>query len=460
MRAFVRGLVAFPLLALAACTQSVSDEPEGDEVATESTAEALAVTSTPGKAAWTKVWRWASYRNPTLATDVATDETGAAFVTRTRQGDNLYGEWADVTRYTTTGAMSYRITLDGYTTIIPDSLQVAARGGRLVTTVDRGSSSMVTVFDAGSGNLIRHLPLGSSTTTGTTGRVFIKDVAVHDDGGFVVLARVVGDIDWGTGLLSDPDPNTTDMVVARFDDAGNLITARRFDATYAQFVSLDGNGAIYVGSKGHLTAPTTQTNWGVSKLTRSLLISDSFFLEGDATITAMDVSRGGRITFGGSFAGGLRVGPDITLQESNAGSEPRDSYAVKLDTNLDAAYAIPFGSSAGSHVRGIGMDSYGQVVLAMDFSRDLTFDGTTYTASGDDTQMAMVKLHAVGLSARWTKIYGATGATPNYVRPTALAITDTDRILVTGEFRTDVDFGRGTIDGSSAGTAFLARFYQ
>src|SRR5687768_10358481 len=104
-------LVVLPTaVALFGCT-ATSDvgTPEGDEdVATESTAEAVSITSTPGKAVWTKVYRSYSTATPTRATDVAVDENGESYVTRTKRtinDDEPSSSEVDVTRYSPTGAL-------------------------------------------------------------------------------------------------------------------------------------------------------------------------------------------------------------------------------------------------------------------------------------------------------------------------------------------------------------------
>jgi hypothetical protein len=447
------------IVGLLACTQAVDDSTEGADNETESTAEAVAVTSTPGKAVWTKVWRSTTSSELIRALDVATDDTGAAFVVRLKTQQNGYSAWADVARYSSTGSLSYRVTLPGYD-MIP-GVHVAARGGRVVAIANRGAAGLVTVLDAASGNIVRALQLTAAESSAGYGIVALGGVAVHDDGGFVVTAAARGAIDWGNGSIADASPGNGDAVVARFDSSGNLVVARRFEGTNGSPRSprMDSSGNIYVTSRGHLTATTTQTNHGVSKLTRSLLISDYFFVEGNATITTMDVSRGGRVTFGGMVYGDASVGPSITLHNSN-GTGSGDPYVAKLDTSLNAAYAGSFANTASSQVSEVRIDSYGQVVAALNFGGSLTIGGTTYTAPGEDTRLALVKPSATSFSPRWTKVYAATGAVRNYVQATGLAIANTDRILMTGEFRTDLDLGRGVIDGSDAGTTFLARLYQ
>jgi hypothetical protein len=73
----------------------------------------------------------------------------------------------------------------------------------------------------------------------------------------------------------------------------------------------------------------------------------------------------------------------------------------------------------------------------------------------------MAKLGAATGAVRWSKAYRgiAPNGTPS-LGARDLAITSSDRIMLTGQFIKDADFGRGVITGSNYGTAFLTRFYQ
>lgn len=132
MRSIARRFLSLPIvLSLCACTATTDSDTEGDEdVATESSADAVSVTSTPGKAVWTKVWRWQTEDAPTRATDVASDETGAAFVTRAKStinDINMEASSVDVARYTPTGSLSYRVDLGAHTQVTSGTVRVAAR---------------------------------------------------------------------------------------------------------------------------------------------------------------------------------------------------------------------------------------------------------------------------------------------------------------------------------------------
>src|SRR5687768_13512032 len=121
---------------IAACSSADATAPHDDDemVATEATESPVAVTDTPGKAVWTKLWRWETDQQPITAADVAADETGAQYLLRTfaftNDADPPRVQMIDVTRYSATGAMGFRVGFGagGYDRY---AAHIAARAGRI-----------------------------------------------------------------------------------------------------------------------------------------------------------------------------------------------------------------------------------------------------------------------------------------------------------------------------------------
>lgn len=485
MRPTLRLVVALPIAALGLACVAPTDAsaPEGDDdvVATESTAEAVSVTSTPGKAVWTKVYRSYSTSAQTIASDVAVDGNGASYVGRTKQQPNdldYRASSVDVTRYSATGSLVWRVDPGGHDTILGGALHVAARGGRVISIAMQsygarsGTRGLVTVMNAADGAIRARLRLeaqpstwtSGSTTYSIDGQVEPSSIAAFDDGGFVLVARVRGDADFGTGTLPDHDPTALDTVVARFNRDGVAIAARRFEDTRGTFVGVDSSDNVYLSTKGSLIDPTVVAA-AVHKLSSSLDPVRSTYFGPDADIDAMNVSRGGRVAIGGIFYGTARFG-GTTLSETFP-SKHGDSFVAKLDPSGGVQYAMKLQGESMVRVMGVAIDSYGQVVAALNPSGALTIDGTRYPYPMYEHQIALLKIAATSPTARWLKFYRATDSADTsrpsptrYAHALSVAIGGGDRILMTGTFATDIDFGRGVIHGEPTGNSFFTRFYQ
>lgn len=196
----------------------------------------------------------------------------------------------------------------------------------------------------------------------------------------------------------------------------------------------------------------------MQKLSSSLEVQRSMFMIGSAHIDAMDVSRGGRVAIAGGFYGTLNIAG--TTLSSDVPKKFGDVFVAKFHPDGDLQYARKLSGNVRANVGGLGMDSYGQVVLGVNFAGSCTVDGNTWTAPESDVQLALIKLSGVAGETRWPKVYSGSGALNNYVEATAVRIGSSDRVLVTGKFKADADFGRRMIDGSLAGNAFFGRFYQ
>jgi hypothetical protein len=178
------------LLSVSACS-SAPTEPD-EIVPTETTADAVRVTSTPGVAVWTKLWRWETNTQPTIPGDVASNEGGTTFIVRGKAGQAYPAylmQYLDVTRYAADGSMGFRTELDTVN-IEPDSLHIAAGGTRVAVGANRR-------IDAAEHGLVYVLTSGGSAVTTVqidASQAVVSDVAVDGNGNTFVAGHGYGAI--------------------------------------------------------------------------------------------------------------------------------------------------------------------------------------------------------------------------------------------------------------------------
>jgi hypothetical protein len=87
---------------------------------------------------------------------------------------------------------------------------------------------------------------------------------------------------------------------------------------------------------------------------------------------------------------------------------------------------------------------------------------TTYSTSTlSETATVLGKISTSSGLIRWSRNYRATStADAPTLSATGLAVTSSDRIMMSGSFHRDANFGKGTVVGGDYATAFLTRFYQ
>ena len=469
---FFRNALTIPFVSLlAACAASPSGDAssEGDApVATESSTEALSITSTPGKAVWTKVWR-TPLNGPTyLGWDVATDNTGAAYLLRTQVSDDTIAS-LDVTRYAADGTLDHRTSLDNALDLGAPVLD--ANGGRVVVAATQHPSSAanlwVRVLDT-DGARVAGFTIAATSTSNTAANVVGGTVAVDSNGSFVIVGGVSGDVDFGTGMLHD-EGIPLDGFIAKYDRDGHAVFAHRYENKMLGWVDVDAAGNLYVTSRNTLddSPPDPFGDIVVSKLDPMGAVLHTTTMHGNTRHSSIDglaVAADGSAAIGGLVFSSTTIG-DKTITEKTQ-TPTGDAWIGKLDPDGNVVYARAFEGSGNDFIRRVAIDSYGQPVFALTFAQgDFKIGSQTYsTMAAGEVGTVLAKMTATSGLVRWSRAYradeGYAAQHPPTVMPRGLAITSSDRIMLSGEFFRDVDFGRGTISGGAYGTAFLTRFYQ
>ena len=145
----------------------------------------------------------------------------------------------------------------------------------------------------------------------------------------------------------------------------------------------------------------------------------------------------------GNFEGVLDVDPGVgvDLRTSNGGS---DLFLQKVDDQGSLVWAITMGGSFDDSGNGIATDLTGNVYIcgafvdAVDMNPGIGTD--IHTSNGTALDAFIVKLSQSG-EFLWAKSFG--GVTWNDVA-TAISSDDSGNLLITGYFRSSVDFNSGT----------------
>ncbi|WP_282420943.1 hypothetical protein [Polyangium sp. 15x6] len=226
----------------------------------------------------------------------------------------------------------------------------------------------------------------------------ISDIAIAPDGNIVIAGGFGGTIDLGGGPIAST--GGLDILLAKLTPEGEVVWAKRFgDAAQqeATTVAVDKNGAIYVG---------------------------------------------GRVFGAVDFGGGV---------QTSKGAD--DAFVAKFDASGGHVWSKLFGDTGSQEVRAIALTNANQVVVAGNFASSINFGGTELPSAGGD-DMFLAKLDETGFHAGSRRM-GGQGA--DELR--AIAVTDTDQIVVTGHFATGLELPPGNLFTSKGGfDVFAAQF--
>jgi hypothetical protein len=231
---------------------------------------------------------------------------------------------------------------------------------------------------------------------------------------------------WSVGLLG-----TGNSTRVAFDPQGNVVIAGGYSGTMnfgAGPMPSAGASDVFVAklraSDGSATAPGC---W-----------AKSYGDVADQAATDVAVDGSGNILITGNFEGNLNINAVLT----SAGSS--DVFIAKLTPAGSVAWRAGYGDNQFQRSTAIAVDSAGSAFLTGYFSGNLTFGGTTLTAtavSGSGHSDAFVaKLNYSG-SMQWAKSYGSDVTASG----SAIAVDATDNVHMTGEFAGTLDLGGGAL---------------
>lgn len=221
-----------------------------------------------------------------------------------------------------------------------------------------------------------------SRVFGGEGDDLVKAVAAFPGGGVVVVGSYANELNLGDGVL--PSSGADEVFVARLDKSGKRMWARRFGG-----IGVDGADGVAIDKDGNI-----------------------------AVI--------------GVYGGGAKVG-DINLDEHGQ----QDILLAMLGPDGEPKWAHGWGGEAADEGRAVGFDSAGNLLILVEFSREIDFGGGPVKSVGN-RDMAVIKLTPDGKHV-WSSQWGSL------VDELALGLTvdPAGNAIITGSFDDVLDFGDG-----------------
>lgn len=265
------------------------------------------------------------------------------------------------------------------------------------TLVSSGDNDVYLAKYDSSGNPIWGVSGGGSGADKSTG------VDVDGSGNIYISGRFDGaSATFGLQVLNNTSPGTDDLLVVKYDPAGNMIWAKNIGGTnheQSHDIAADIFGNVYV------------TGW---------------FFSTSIVFGSTTLNNNGFIDF----------------------------YILKMDTAGNPIWAKSAGGSMEDEGFGITTDSLGDVYVTGNFhSSTITFDTITLTSNGD-RDMFICKFDSAGNIA-WAK--NAGGALQD--RGESVALDGAGNVVVAGWFAgTDMVFASDTILSNGGNDIFVAKY--
>lgn len=289
----------------------------------------------------------------------------------------------------------------------------------------------------------------------------VRSVAVvPSNGDVVVTGFFIGTVNLGGGDLTSSGGINQDILVARFDKAGELKWAKRFgessvDAGVA--VAVDATGNVYLtgivdGNTDFGGGPRISTggqDYFVAKFDPngahvwSQIYGSSSF--DDVSDIAVDGS--GNVFVTGSFQSVATLGgPNVV----SAGSA--DIYLVKYNSAGVWQWNVTAGSVAYEEGKSVAVDASGSVYATGYFLNTVGFSGTTLVSAGS-SDIFLVK-YGSGGGLQWSQRRGGTGEDQAW----QTAFDPAGHVVVTGYFSGTTNLGGGNLASAGSYDIFLAKY--
>lgn len=237
------------------------------------------------------------------------------------------------------------------------------------------------------------------------------------------------------GAFGDASVQTGSAIA--FDKSGNILVAGSFGGTInlgGTTLSSAGGDDVFVAK----FAPSGQLLWAKS------------FGDGNVqTAAGIGVDANGNVYVTGNFKGGINFGGG-TL--SATGTLFIDVFLAKLSTDGSHVWSKSFGDENVQNVRGLSVDTAGNVVIAGFFQNDINFGGSLLTSAGL-YDMFVAKFNATGMH-QWSRRFGDAAGDQN---ARAVAIDGTGNVYLAGDAASSIDVGGGAMSAAGKPSAFVAK---
>jgi len=227
----------------------------------------------------------------------------------------------------------------------------------------------------------------------------MNDVATDAQGNVYVIGSFAGSLAFGGAIGTLTSAGGTDVLVAKLDNTGTVLWAKRY-----------GNTADQVGN-------------------------------------AIAVDPTGNVVITGAFQGTVNFGAGT--QTSFGGD---DLFVAKLDPNGTQLWARAIGNTATQQGLDISTDAAGDVYVTGEYSGDITFGGKILQGV-DGLEAFLLKYSSAG-SALWGKGFTGIGTQFGY----SVSAKGTNQVTIAGAFQNSVDYGGGALTSAGDYDIVVARY--
>jgi len=284
-------------------------------------------------------------------------------------------------------------------------------------------------------------------------------VVIDGAGNAIVTGYFYGTIDFdGETLVSE---GYKDIFIAKLDPDGRHLWSARYGGKYTEYaygLAVDGadniiltgifegtvgfGGEEFINRGGYDIFLAKYTGEGMHIWSRSFYGTFGMW---EANAVAADNSGGVVIT--GKYQGNVDFGGE-TLRSAGT----RDLFIAKFDSLGEHSWSKGFGSSGITMGRNIVVDRSGNVIVTGDFEGTIDFGGGVLTGGGR-SDILLLELSANG-EHLWSNRFGDSEEQWGW----DVATDNSGSIVITGPFRSSVQFGDDILTSESAADIFLVKF--
>jgi hypothetical protein len=291
---------------------------------------------------------------------------------------------------------------------------------------------------------------------------WMRGLAAHPDGGFVVSGDFDGTLDVGGAPLSSM--GGSDGFVARFGPACEHLFSVRMGAAdandLAEAVAVLPNGDTVVlaqlsGTNGDYGAFTHSTN-GQGDFVAARLDGSGNFVwtspiggTGDEWGRAITVDDAGDVYVAGGFSASLTIGASVHAPVSGV-----DVVVAKLSGDSGTPlWSYSFGGASTDRARAIAVADDGSVYIGGRRRGAIDF-GTTVLGHTDIDDIYVVKLDSAGSFVWASSVVTSSLLSDEYVQ--GLALRPNGHVVISARFEQTVDFGGAPFSAAGSRDVFLA----
>jgi chitodextrinase len=307
-------------------------------------------------------------------------------------------------------------------------------------------------------------------TFGNSGADEGTSVACDSSGNIIIGGAFSGSVDFGGTTLASAGGK--DIFIAKYSSSGTLLWAKRFGGAAddeANGVAVDSQANIFLTgqtSGSIVFGANTLTSLGGTDVIVAKLDSSgnpqwsSRFGDINSDVgTGIAVDPSGNVVITGYFEGSVNFGSGLlTSTYSGYGAQTTlDTFLLKLSGPTGAClWSKALSNTTHNRGQGVAVDSQGDILLTGCYQGSLDFIGgwVTYFASVGSYDVYVAKFSGLNGNHIWSKSFGGTDSEEGLA---ICADPTTKDVVVTGYFRSAVNFGGGSVSSSGGDDIFLVK---